>query len=73
MARLALVAAYSGERHSCTSRERTNAVGLAVSLISKMRSALSMRGMIRLWWRLARTEAAPNPASTRPFNVLRSD
>jgi hypothetical protein len=30
-------------------------------------------GTIRLWWRLARTEAAPNPASARSFNAFRSD
>jgi hypothetical protein len=43
-AHLALVAAYSGSRRSCSSRERTNDVGLAASLVSKMRSSLSMRG-----------------------------
>jgi hypothetical protein len=32
---------------------------LAASLISYMRSSLSMRGTIRRWWRLARIEAAP--------------
>jgi hypothetical protein len=34
MARLALVAAYSGGRRSCSSRKRANAIGLATSLIS---------------------------------------
>jgi hypothetical protein len=42
-------------------------------LISKMLSSLSMRGTIRLWWRLARTKAAPNLASARPFSAFRSD
>jgi hypothetical protein len=32
-----------------------------------------MRGMIRLWWRFARTEAVPSPASARPFNASRAD
>jgi hypothetical protein len=48
-------------RRSCTNRERTSATGLAVSSILKMRSPLSMRVMIRRWWRFARTEAAPSP------------
>jgi hypothetical protein len=30
-------------------------------------------GTIRLWWRLARTEAAPNPASAKLFNAFRRD
>jgi hypothetical protein len=34
MARLALVAAYSLGKRSCSNRERANAVGLAASLIS---------------------------------------
>jgi hypothetical protein len=32
-----------------------------------------MRGTIRLWWRLVRTEAAPSLASARFFNTFRSD
>jgi hypothetical protein len=31
-----------------------------------------MRGTIRQWWRFTRTEATPNPASARFFNVVRS-
>jgi hypothetical protein len=73
MARLALVAAYSGGRRSWTNRERTSAIGLAVSSISKMRSSLSMKGMIRRWWRFARTEAAASPASSRLFSASRAD
>jgi hypothetical protein len=46
-ARLALVAAYSWGKRSCTIRECANATGSAVSSISKMRSLLSMRGAIR--------------------------
>jgi hypothetical protein len=44
-----------------------------VSSISKMRSRLSMRGMIHRWWRLARTEAAPSPASVRSFSAYKAD
>jgi enterochelin esterase-like enzyme len=32
-----------------------------------------MRGMIRLWWRFVRTEAAPSPAFARLFNASRAD
>jgi hypothetical protein len=73
MAHLTLVAAYSGRRRSFSNRERSNDVGLAASLISEMWRSLSMRGTIRLWWRLVRIEAAPNPASARFFNLFRSD
>jgi hypothetical protein len=73
IARFTLVAAYSGRRRSCSSRERTRDVGLATSLISKMRSSLSMRGMIRRWWRLAKIEAAPSPASARLRSALVSN
>jgi hypothetical protein len=44
--RLALVAAYSGSRRFCSSHERASDMGLAVSLISKMRSSLSVDGEI---------------------------
>jgi hypothetical protein len=47
--RLALVAAYSGGKRSCSSRECTSATGSAASSILKMRSLLSMREMIRRW------------------------
>jgi hypothetical protein len=46
---------------------------LAASIISKMRSSLSMRGMIRRWWRLARIEAAPRPTSAGLHSALVSD
>jgi hypothetical protein len=72
-ARLALVAAYSGGRRSWIDRERASATGLAVSSISKMRSSLSMMGMIRRWWRLARTEAALSLASARLFSTSTAD
>jgi hypothetical protein len=32
-----------------------------------------MRGTIRRWWRLARTEAVPSLASTRPFSASKPD
>jgi hypothetical protein len=73
MARLALVAVYSRGRRSCTNHERAGATELAVSSISKMRSSLSMRGMIRRWWRFARTEAVPSLASARFFSASRAD
>jgi hypothetical protein len=71
IARLALVDVYSGGRRSCINREHARATGLAVSSIAKMRSLLSMRGMIHRWWRFVRTEAAPNPASARLFSACR--
>jgi hypothetical protein len=48
-ARLALVAAYSWGKRSCTSYECASATRSAVSSISKMWSLLSMRGTIRRW------------------------
>jgi hypothetical protein len=41
--------------------------------ISKMRSRLSMRGTIRRWWRLARTEAAVSPMSARAFSAFKAE
>jgi hypothetical protein len=49
MACLALVAAYSRGKRSCTNRERVSDMGLAISAISQIRSSLSMRGMIYRW------------------------
>jgi hypothetical protein len=72
-ARLALVAAYSRGKRSGSSRVCASATRSAVSSISKMRSRLSMRGTIRRWWRLARTEAAVSPASTRAFNAFKAE
>jgi hypothetical protein len=54
------VAAYSHER-SGSSHDCANAMGSAVPSISKMRSHLSMRGMIRRCWRLRE----PRPWSAR--------
>jgi hypothetical protein len=47
MARLARVAAYSRGKRSGSNRDCTSATGSASSCISKMRSGLSIRGMIR--------------------------
>jgi hypothetical protein len=38
-----------------------------------MQSALSMRGVIRWWRRLARTEAAPNPTFAKLCSASVSD
>jgi hypothetical protein len=46
---------------------------LAVSLISKMWSSLSMRGMIRRWWKLAMIKATPSPVSARRRRVAVRD
>jgi hypothetical protein len=67
MARHARVAAYSRGKRSGSSRNSTNAMGFALSSISKMQSRLSIRGTIRRWWRLARTHPAVNP---RPPGAL---
>jgi hypothetical protein len=32
-----------------------------------------MRGTTRRWWMLARTEAAPSPASAKSFSACKSD
>jgi hypothetical protein len=32
-----------------------------------------MRGMIRRWWRLARTEAAVSPASARTLSAVKAE
>jgi hypothetical protein len=32
-----------------------------------------MRGTIRRWWRLARTEAAVSPVSTSAFNAFKAE
>jgi hypothetical protein len=47
MARRARVAAYSRGRRSGSNRDYASATGSASSCISKMRSGLSIRGMIR--------------------------
>jgi hypothetical protein len=63
IARLALVVAYSCRRRSGISRDSASATG----------SAVSMRGTIRRWWRLARTEAAVSPVSASAFNAFKAE
>jgi hypothetical protein len=72
-ARLALVAVYFCRRRSGISRDCASATGSVVSFISKMWSRLSMRGTIRWWWRLARTEAAVSPAFASAFSAFRAE
>jgi alpha-ketoglutarate-dependent taurine dioxygenase len=72
VARRARVAAYFREKRSSSSRDSANAMGFALSSISKMRRRLSIRGTIRRWWRLVRTHPAVNPRSARCFNAARS-
>jgi hypothetical protein len=45
------VAAYSRRRGLCSVRDLASAMGSTASVISKMRSGLSIRGTIRRWWR----------------------
>jgi hypothetical protein len=73
MACRARVAAYDRGKGSHSSRDSANATGSASSLISKMRSRLSIRGMIRRWWRLARTHPAVSPRSAILFNAATSE
>jgi hypothetical protein len=51
MAHRARVAAYSCRRGLCSDRDLANATGSTASVISKMRSDLSIKGTIRRWWR----------------------
>jgi hypothetical protein len=55
------------------SRDLTSAMGSAVSVISKMRSGLSIRGTTRRWWRKARTAPAVSPRSAKFFSASRSE
>jgi hypothetical protein len=73
MARRARVAAYDRGKGSRSSRDSANATGFASSLISKMRSHLSIRGTIRRWWRFARTHPAVSPRSASFFNAATSE
>jgi hypothetical protein len=73
MARRARVAAYGRGKGSRNSRDSANAIGSASSLISKMRSRLSIRGMIRRWWRLARMHPEVSPRSASFFSAATSE
>jgi hypothetical protein len=72
MARCARVAANTREKGSRSSRDLTNATGSATSVISKMRSSLSIKGTTRWWWRLARTHPGVSPRSTSFFSAATS-
>jgi hypothetical protein len=73
MARHARVASYDRGKGSRSSRDFANAMGSASSLISKMRSGLSIKGTTRRWWRLARTHPAVSPRSTSFFSAATSE
>jgi hypothetical protein len=73
MARRARVTAYDRGRGSRSSRDSANAMGSASSLISKMRSGLSIKGTTRRWWRLARTHPALSPRSASFFSAAMSE
>jgi hypothetical protein len=73
MARRARVAAYDRGKGSRSSRDSASAMGSASSLISKMRSRLSIKGTTRRWWRLARTHPAVSPLSASSFSAARSE
>jgi hypothetical protein len=73
MACRARVAAYNRGKGFRSSRDSANATGSPSSLISKMRSRLSIRGTICRWWRLARTHPAVSPWSASFFNTATSE
>jgi hypothetical protein len=47
--------------------------GSASSVISKMRSDLSIKGTIRRWWRWARTTSAVSPRPVRFLSAARRE
>jgi hypothetical protein len=73
MARRARVAAYDRGKGSRSSRDLASTMGSASSLISKMRSRLSIKGTTRQWWRLARTHPAVSPLSASSFSAATSE
>jgi hypothetical protein len=73
MAGRARVAAYDCGKGSRSSRDSAGAMGSASSLISKMRSRLSIRGTTRRWWRLARTHPTVSPLSASSFSAATSE
>jgi hypothetical protein len=73
MARRARVAANARGKGSGSSRDLANATGFAISVISKMRSDLSIKGTILRWWRLARTHPAISPRSASFFSAATSE
>jgi hypothetical protein len=73
MARRARVAANTRGKGSGSSRDLTNATASAISVISKMRSGLSIKGTTRRWWRLARTHPAVSRRPTSFFSAATSE
>jgi hypothetical protein len=73
MAHRARVAAYDRGKGSRSSRDSASAMGSVSSLISKMRSRLSIKGTTRRWWRLARTYPAVSPLSASSFSAATSE
>jgi hypothetical protein len=69
----ARVAAYSRRRGLGSIRDLASATGFAVSVISKIRSGLSIRGTTRWWWRKARTVAAVSLRAARFLSAARSE
>jgi hypothetical protein len=67
------VAVYSRRRGLGSIHDLASAVGFVVSVISKMRSGLSIRGTTRRWWRKARTVAAVSPRPARYLSTARSE
>jgi hypothetical protein len=72
MARRTRVAANAHGKGSGSNRDLVNATGSATSVISKMRSGLSIKGTTRRWWRLARTHPAVSPRSASFFSAATS-
>jgi hypothetical protein len=73
MVRRARVAANARGKGSRSSRDLANATGSATSLISKMRSSLSIKRTTRWWWSLARTHPAVSPRSANFFSAATSE
>jgi hypothetical protein len=73
MAHRARVAANARWKGSSSSRDLASAMGSAPSVISKMRSVLSIKGTTRRWWRLARTTPAVSPLPVSSFSTVTSE
>jgi hypothetical protein len=73
MARRARVAANAREKGSGSNRDLANTMGSTISVISKMRSGLSIKGTTRRWWRLARTHPVISPRSAIFFSTATSE
>jgi hypothetical protein len=73
MERHTRVAANARGKGSGSNRNLTNTMGSVISVISKMRSGLSIKGTIRRWWRLARTHPAVSARSASFFSAATSE